>query len=318
MAAPNPVVNLIVQGAKARGLDPAAVLAVASQEGLSGRIGDGGHAYGPFQLNNAGGVITGTHPAVNDPATQAWASSPAGISFALDRIASVARGLHGQQAVNAIVARFERPADPAGEIARANSVYGRYAGTQTAPPAQVGPVTPVGLAGPQKPAQRGDSLPDLFNIGNTMFGLPPLPTNLGSAPSRLPTVASSSPTLPAAQPTLRQAISQAKAPRLGGPSLSWLEHQAAPFGLTVTATTGGKHAPHSYHYQRRAIDLGGDPKNMAAAANFALAHPNQFTEMFYTGPGHPDFFISGGKVYPLSQLDPALAADHTDHVHWAR
>jgi cell wall-associated NlpC family hydrolase len=40
-------------------------------------------------------------------------------------MSQVAGGLHGQQAVDAIVRRFERPADPSGEITRAMSVYGR-------------------------------------------------------------------------------------------------------------------------------------------------------------------------------------------------
>ena len=40
------------------GLDPDAVMRVAAGEGLGGGIGDAGHAFGPFQLNNAGGVIT--------------------------------------------------------------------------------------------------------------------------------------------------------------------------------------------------------------------------------------------------------------------
>jgi hypothetical protein len=40
-------------------IDQQAELAVAGQEGLSGGIGDGGHAFGPNQLNDAGGVWTG-------------------------------------------------------------------------------------------------------------------------------------------------------------------------------------------------------------------------------------------------------------------
>lgn len=50
--------------------------------------------------------------------------SPAGIGYALDRIAQVARGQTGAQAVNSIVTRFERPANPAGEIAGALAAYG--------------------------------------------------------------------------------------------------------------------------------------------------------------------------------------------------
>ena len=302
MGAPNPIVNLIVQGARARGLDPQAVLAVASQEGLSGRVGDGGHAFGPFQLNDAGGVLTGKFPQWTPQQRQQWASSPAGIGYALDGIAKAARGLHGQQAVSAIVSRFERPANPGREIAGANAAYGTM-------PVQ----TPtMGVPGLQTPPQRPTvdrNAMALLNQGAALFGLPPLPTPVASsAPVRLPTWAAQPGPSPTAAPP----------PLPKGRSLPWLEHQAAPFGLTVTATTNGKHAPGSYHYQSRAIDMGGPPERMAAAADYALAHPGQFTEMLYTGPGHPNFFISGGKVYPISQLDPALAAEHTTHVHWAR
>lgn len=177
MAAPgNPIVQLIASGARARGLDPAAVLAVASQEGLSGRIGDGGHAYGPFQLNNAGGVITGTHPAVNDQATQNWANSPAGINFALDRIAQNARGLRGPSAVRAIVSQFERPENPGKEISGALSVYGQYGST----PGGISPLAPsvsntVGFSAPPRAQGSPGALQRVLSYGNQMFGLPAMP-----------------------------------------------------------------------------------------------------------------------------------------------
>jgi hypothetical protein len=130
MAAGQVTPRQIAQMAKSYGLDPQAVLAVARQEGLGGGIGDGGHAYGPFQLNNAGGVISSLYGGrVNDPGVQQWAWSTPGIQYALSRIAGVAKGLHGSQAINAIVSRFERPANPGKEIAGALSAYG------SAPPA---------------------------------------------------------------------------------------------------------------------------------------------------------------------------------------
>jgi cell wall-associated NlpC family hydrolase len=115
----------IKRRARAFGLDPAAVLAVARSEGLSGGIGDGGHAFGPFQLNNAGGVLT-NHPAGHQNNQGAW--SNAGIDYALKGIARVAQGLHGHAAINAIVRRFERPADPDGEVRRAIGYYGQGGG----------------------------------------------------------------------------------------------------------------------------------------------------------------------------------------------
>lgn len=312
MAPPNPIVNLIAQGARARGLDPAAVLAVASQEGLSGRIGDGGHAYGPFQLNNAGGVITGSHPAVNDPATQAWASSPAGINFALDRIAGVARGLHGAQAVNAIVTRFERPANPGKEVAGANAAYGSYAGGTPQTPLALG-VPPQAAVPPVVRPTPGSNTLAILNQGAKLFGLPPLPSMPSSAlPTRLPTAGPVTPSPAPAPPTQTTPL------KVKGPTLGYIEHQAAPFGLTVTSTTGGQHAKNSYHYQGRAADFGGPPQKMAALAKFALAHPGQWSEFIYTGPGNPGYSILGGKVIPNSQLDKGLYDEHTNHVHLAR
>lgn len=111
----NPIIDLIIRGAKARGLDPNAVLAVAQQEGLSGGIGDNGTSFGPFQLHR-GGALPGSIPRGRE---QAWATSPAGINYALDAIARVAGGKRGAAAVDAIVRLFERPADPDGEVARA-------------------------------------------------------------------------------------------------------------------------------------------------------------------------------------------------------
>jgi hypothetical protein len=41
---------------------------------------------------------------------------------------------------------------------------------------------------------------------------------------------------------------------------------ARQMGLTITSTTGGKHAPGSYHYSGQAVDVAGDPARMAAFA----------------------------------------------------
>lgn len=120
------------------GIDPQAALAVASSEGLSGGVGDGGHAFGPFQLNDAGGVLTGR--AGNH---RGFAESPAGIDWALQQIAGVAKGLHGRAAVESIVRRFERPADPGSEITRALAAMSGFGGTPTPPSAPRTPSGPV-------------------------------------------------------------------------------------------------------------------------------------------------------------------------------
>lgn len=123
--------------ARRLGLDPNAVDAVGSQEGFSGRIGDGGHAFGPFQENNAGGVLTGRFPGASAQQLNNWAWSKPGIMDALTRMASVARGETGSRAVQDIVSRFERPANPGAEIAGALRSYG-------GPLRASGPTGPVG------------------------------------------------------------------------------------------------------------------------------------------------------------------------------
>lgn len=111
-----------------RGLDPNAVLSVATVEGgFSGAIGDSGSSYGPFQLHVGGALPPGK--------TNAWARSNAGIQYALNRIAAVAKGLTGRNAINAIVTKFERPAAPQAEVAKAYDIYRSSPSTSASPSA---------------------------------------------------------------------------------------------------------------------------------------------------------------------------------------
>jgi hypothetical protein len=105
-------------------VDPRAANAVFSVEGASGGIGDGGHAFGPGQFNNAGGVWTGRYAGMSPQQINQIAWSPAGLNELAQRVGRVAGGLKGRQAINAIVQRFERPADIPGEIAKATSRLG--------------------------------------------------------------------------------------------------------------------------------------------------------------------------------------------------
>ena len=109
------------------GLDPRAVMAVASQEGLGGGIGDNGTSFGPWQMHQ-GGAYPSSAP--QEPASaNAWAWSPAGIDYALGRMSSVAGNQKGPTAVHSIVYDFERPANPAKEYAGALAVYDKSART---------------------------------------------------------------------------------------------------------------------------------------------------------------------------------------------
>jgi murein DD-endopeptidase MepM/ murein hydrolase activator NlpD len=139
------VPGYITQRARALGLDPAAVHAIAAQEGSSGwggrsvtaGIGDSGTSFGPWQLH-WGGAYPAFAPHGSAQAAQAWAMSKPGIDYALSQIAGVAKGLRGKAAIESIVRRFERPAAPDPEISRAWAAYGKYgnlpAAAAAAPP----------------------------------------------------------------------------------------------------------------------------------------------------------------------------------------
>lgn len=116
--------QIITREALALGLDPRAVLAVAAGEGgfrnREGDVGDlaGGGSYGPFQLY-AQGALPAKYRG-NAAAADAWAWSPMGIKYALNKMVQVgAAGQKGAQAVETIIRKFERPADPNGSIRNA-------------------------------------------------------------------------------------------------------------------------------------------------------------------------------------------------------
>jgi hypothetical protein len=109
--------NLIRAYAPRFGLDPYAVAAVSRVEGGGrfGAVGDHGTSFGPFQLHVGGALPPGW--------TAADANSAKGVFYAMQHMSTVARGLQGLAAVNAIVRRFERPANPAGEVTSAFAGY---------------------------------------------------------------------------------------------------------------------------------------------------------------------------------------------------
>lgn len=114
MASVAPIIRAL---APKYGIDPQAAIAVALGEGglqnREGDIGDlsGGGSFGPFQLYTKGALPAQYRgkPQVADR----WAWSPEGIKYALSRMqAAGAGGLRGSAAVEAIIRRFERPANP--------------------------------------------------------------------------------------------------------------------------------------------------------------------------------------------------------------
>lgn len=126
MANPNQASVAAIKAAASKyGLDPKAMIAVAQVEsGLNPKAkGDGGHAFGLFQFNNAGGVITG------QPNPERYLDPNFNAMEAARHIASIpgAKGATGQKAVNLIVNKFERPLDKTGEINKAMANYGKLA-----------------------------------------------------------------------------------------------------------------------------------------------------------------------------------------------
>jgi hypothetical protein len=139
MASPNPVTQAIIRSARKHDVDPEAAIAVARGEGglKWGAVGDKGTSHGPFQLRRGGALPKGK--------SAAWANSPAGIDYAIRRMAeSGARGLRGAAAVDAIVRNFERPYDPDTSVknAVARLKSSRVSGTGVPPPTMTGPLTP--------------------------------------------------------------------------------------------------------------------------------------------------------------------------------
>lgn len=132
--------------AKKYNLDPYAMLAVAHAEsGLNpGAIGDNGQSFGyhQFYTKGAGG-----------PNARQYLDPRKNVERAAQLMSEAgASGLKGQRAIDAIVRRFERPANPSGEVQRAldfyksidQSKYGGGAGFSMSGPAEAAPVIPQG------------------------------------------------------------------------------------------------------------------------------------------------------------------------------
>lgn len=86
--------------------------------------------------------------------------------------------------------------------------------------------------------------------------------------------------------------------------LKWAMKRAKKLGLWITSTTGGQHAPGSYHYQGRAFDCAGSASNMAAF--YKATRWTNPTELFYDPLGGVKY---GQDIGPIG--------GHSDHVHIA-
>lgn len=85
-------------------------------------------------------------------------------------------------------------------------------------------------------------------------------------------------------------------------------------GLSITSTTGGKHAAGSYHYKGEAVDIGGPAALMnQAAAWIAKTMGGGLTE----GIHNPNLSIAGGRRVTPSYWGASTWAEHSNHIHLA-
>lgn len=124
---------------------------------------------------------------------------------------------------------------------------------------------------------------------------------------------------PAKRPDGRRAVAQARArlalPVFGGggvpvgnvnAGVADAIRLAQAMGLTVTSTTGGRHAPNSYHYRGMAADVSGSPAQMSAFYSAALARYSDIAELFYDPRGGIKHNVQIGAI-----------GGHGGHVHIA-
>jgi hypothetical protein len=173
--APSSIAPLLRRLAPQYGIDPAAAIAVALGEGgLVNRqddVGDlaGGGSYGPFQLY-AKGALPRQYVG-NARAADAFAWSPEGIKYALSRMrAAGASGLRGPSAVEAIIRKFERPADPNKSVRLALCRLGTIPSGSVAQQAEQGAFNPE-VAGsiPVASTPNGSSRRDAFGGDRRSF-----------------------------------------------------------------------------------------------------------------------------------------------------
>lgn len=106
-------VDYVREGCASRNLDAYAVFAQAYNEGISGKVGDNGDSFGPWQLYRNGRLprMYRSYPK-SSPKVNTWAWSRQGIDYALDGMVGVgAAGLRGVAAVTVLTEKYEVPAD---------------------------------------------------------------------------------------------------------------------------------------------------------------------------------------------------------------
>lgn len=313
--AQSPIERQIIAGARARGIDPQAALAVARVEGLGGGVGDQGTSFGPWQLHVGGAFPTGRVPHGQE---QAWAMSPAGINYALGQIGGVARGLHGPGAVNAIVRRFERPANPDAEVQKALGLYGSGGATSA---------IPAGISSPYQPQQQGlpPIVASLFAQNQQALGAPTPPALLAgllgpSGTTRAPT-RTRTPSGPTqlGNVTLASGADRAGA-RTGKGILGFARRVAGVYGQPLKITTGTNHNEYvagthreSAHWKGNAVDIAASGPELMRMGRAALAAAGMDPKQAAKAPG--GLYNVGGYQIIFGVSGASVGGDHTNHMH---
>jgi hypothetical protein len=87
------------------------------------------------------------------------------------------------------------------------------------------------------------------------------------------------------------------------------------FPLSITSTTGGKHAEHSYHYRGMAADIGGSAQAMLDASSWIMA--SGLWHSLIEGIHNPNLSVKNGQVVSPDFWGASTWAGHADHIHLA-
>jgi hypothetical protein len=87
------------------------------------------------------------------------------------------------------------------------------------------------------------------------------------------------------------------------------------FGLVITSTTGGQHAPGSYHYQGLAADLGGSSSAMTRAAEWIKS--SGVYRSLLEGIHNPNLAVKNGRLFGGAGPFGGVWANHANHIHVA-
>lgn len=110
-------------------------------------------------------------------------------------------------------------------------------------------------------------------------------------------------------------VSEASTGNVCSPLRDLAQQLSRRYSLTITSTTGGKHAPGSYHYRGMAVDIAGGYGAMNSAAAY-LVSSGRYRGLL-EGIHNPNMSVSRGRKVPPSFWGPVTWGQHANHLHLA-